>query len=280
MPSSAGWGGALTQDLDDGDDGMFPKTGNSSSHETLDGSLQASTGGSVKKRGSWARPAGINVDHLGPEYFLLEDSHDGQTRSEGTESGVVEEKEVFACHISSPDMVRQLEDTTRSDRIRCVVSEEKGGITCPMMSAQTEHGPRPCCAVSASPPIPAPFCDLSPCRVAPSLSPSRLPTSMQDTSAAAQGDSPTRSKSQSDLRCRARDMAGEGHRRGQSPSFAMGEVMAEQEKRGCATHARSLDCAVEMTALAALSPGVASPPTLRSGKRVRSTSGKQGVPPN
>lgn len=282
VPSSAGWGGALTQDLDldDGDNGGFLHNGSSSSNETPNRSLQTSKGGGLKQRGRWELPEGINVDHVGPEYFLLEDSDDGETRSNGIDSGVAEEKESFTCQIASANTTRQLEDTASSGPIRVGVPEAKGCSTRQILSAQAEHDPNPCCAVSARPPLTAPFCDLSPCRVAPSVSQSRPPVFMQDTSAATRVDSPVRSRSTSDLRCGAREMPIEEYSRGQSPSLAMGKGMAEQEKRGRASPergARSLDCAVEMTALAALSPGVISPPMFRRGKRVRSTSGEMGV---
>ena len=56
-------------------------------------------GGSVQPHVTWTPPIGIDVDRLGFDSFLLADSDDERSHSNGIGSGVAEEKGTFACQL-------------------------------------------------------------------------------------------------------------------------------------------------------------------------------------
>ena len=136
VASSAGWGGALTQYIDGGNVGS-PHDGQMSSHEIIDQGVEEAKGGSVQPHVSWAPPIGIDVGRLGFESFLLADSDDGRSHSNGIGSGVAEEKGTFACQLSSAGVARDVEGHAHSDRIAGSTAEEKGASACQRTSAKT-----------------------------------------------------------------------------------------------------------------------------------------------
>ena len=88
VPSSARYGGELTQYLDDGSNGGSSHYNSGvSGNSILNQGVEEVKGDSAEPRASWAPPAGIDVNRLGIESFLLGDSDDGQPRPGGIEEG-------------------------------------------------------------------------------------------------------------------------------------------------------------------------------------------------
>ena len=108
-----------------------------SSPEKIDQGVEEAKGGSVQPHATWTPPIGIDVDRLGFESFLLADSDDDRTHSDGIGSGMAEEKGTFACQLSSAGVAQEVERHARSDRIAGGIAEEKVASACQRASSKT-----------------------------------------------------------------------------------------------------------------------------------------------
>lgn len=136
---------------------------------------------------------------------------------------------------------------------------------------------KPCSTVSARPSPSAPLRDVSPRCTAPSRTKS-LPSFRQDIKGLMKGNSSLRSRSPSEIGGKEQETSGRGQGRRCSFPSALDKGMTENEKRGCAPQSEgtgTFESPDDVTAIAALSPGLASPAIFRNAKVAYSTSGEK-----
>ena len=139
VASSGGWGGAFTKIID-GSNGVPPHRENNFSYDILYQGVEESKGASLEQpSSSWAPPIGIEVDRRGYDSFLIAESDDGHSHSDGIEGGVAEEKGPFSRRMPSVEMEREAEAHARSDHIRLGSIDEKTESIYDMSSAETER---------------------------------------------------------------------------------------------------------------------------------------------
>ena len=129
-------------------------------------------------------------------------------------------------------------------------------------------------------PFSTPVCGMSSGHVGPPPSKWRQPFP-EDISAATNWGSPVSSRPQRDIGGKARDMSGIGFSRRCKVICTINEGDVENRRRGLVAKAEgtnSFDTTVVVVALAALPPGLASPPTLRSRRLADSSSGEKWLP--